>query len=521
MNSISNPGYFAASIGLSSSFMKKKELLLSLFILLIVCHSYLLTGQEIQTPLEKKEFSRPTTYQEICDFTGLLSQYSPSVKVDIAGKTVEGRNIYALQFSGSVFGSDAGKLRILIFAQQHGNEQSGKEAALLLARDLLKPANAYLLDRLDILIIPQVNPDGSEGNKRRNGNQADLNRNHLILTEPEVIAIHRLFDQYLFDVTLDVHEYYPFGESWKNFGYRNNSDVLLGVATNINVSSKLRDLSKNDYFPYMMDYLQKHEVSGFVYSPGGPPGEGYTRQSTFDINDGRQSFAIQNSFSFIQEGMNGKDVFADNLKRRALSQETGMRGLLEYAWIHAAEIKKTVAGERKQLISGSPDKVAIQCAHTPDGTVLHLPVNSYASGRDTTIEISDYRPVVKSILDVAKPSGYLIPKNMLLLMDWATRVGFVYGELPKHADIEQYKVVSIDSIDFEGDIVVNAQVQSTLLQEEIRTTDYLYLPTNQLKGNLLVIALEPRSMLGLVTYPLGSGLLRKGEDYPILRVVKK
>ena len=44
--------------------------------------------------------------------------------------------------------------------------------------------------------------------------------------------------------------------------------------------------------------------------------------------------------------------------------------------------------------------------------------------------------------------------------------------------------------------------------------DYIYLPTNQLKGSLIVIALEPKSMLGLVTYKNFSHLLKAGEEFP-------
>ncbi|MBK6344422.1 MAG: hypothetical protein IPF68_00550 [Bacteroidales bacterium] len=62
---------------------------------------------------------------------------------------------------------------------------------------------------MDFALIPQINPDGSEVNKRRNANDADLNRNHLILTEPETMALHNFFDKYRFEVTMDVHEYSP------------------------------------------------------------------------------------------------------------------------------------------------------------------------------------------------------------------------------------------------------------------------------------------------------------------------
>jgi hypothetical protein len=61
-----------------------------------------------------------------------------------------------------------------------------------------------------------------------------------------------------------------------------------------------------------------------------------------------------------------------------------------------------------------------------------------------------------------------------------------------------------------------------LITQQVRqivAADYLYIPTAQLKGNLAVIALEPKSMLGLATYPLFAGLLQVG-DYPVLRVNK-
>ena len=134
----------------------------------------------------------------------------------------------------------------MFLAQQHRNEQSGKEGALLLALAILKHENQYLYDKIELVIVPQVNPDGSELNQRRNGNDVDLNRNHLILTEPEVIAVHNLFNKFEFHVTLDVHEYFPFGETWKNYGYRDNSSILYGINTNPEIDSNIRVFQKTE-----------------------------------------------------------------------------------------------------------------------------------------------------------------------------------------------------------------------------------------------------------------------------------
>ena len=263
-------------------------------------------------------------------FIHLLDQSSDLLNVEILGKSIEDRNLYVMKFSNSEFGKDKSKIRVLIFAQQHGNEQSGKEGALLLARELLKPENKYLFDKIDFALVPQMNPDGSEKNKRRNGNDMDLNRNHLILTEPETIALHKLFNEYLFEVTMDVHEYSPYGGEWEKYGYRKNLDVTVGAMTNINISEDLRKFSYENYLPYAFNFIHKKGFSVFHYLPGGPPEKDYIRYSTFDINDGRQSMGIQNTFSFIQEGLNGKDNFADNIKHRAEGQMTGMLGLLQF-----------------------------------------------------------------------------------------------------------------------------------------------------------------------------------------------
>jgi len=393
----------------------------------------------------------------------------------------------------------------------------------LLASELVKPENHYLFDRIDLALIPQVNPDGSEKNQRRNGHDMDLNRNHLILTEPETRALHRFFDKYLFEVTIDVHEYSPYGEDWEKFGYRKNADVTLGATTNVNVWDKIRDLSNNDAVPAILKYISNTGYSSFVYCPGGPPGIDYIRHSTFDINDGRQSLGILNSFSFIQEGMNGEDTYAGNLQKRATSQLTGMMGLLDYAYKNKNTLKDLVAAGRKQLMN--PDyggSVSIQSDHFPDGSKLLLPLKSYSTSRDTVVEVIDYRPVVKSTLDIQRPLGYLVPDSLTELINWLDLQSISYRKFKPSGitSIVQYSIIRLDSIDFERDMIINPLVESgkIVLKD---ASSYVFVPVDQLKGNMLIIALEPKSMLGLVTYKQYEHLLKPGLPFPVLRLEKQ
>jgi hypothetical protein len=493
------------------------------FVILLSLSCALNAQKLLKTPLEINNYARPSTYPELSGFVHELEKSTDLVSVETAGFSVKGKNLYAIKFSASEFGQDKSKIRILIFAQQHGDEQSGKEGALLLARDLTLPENRYLFSRIDLMIIPQMNPDGSEINNRLNGNGLDLNRNHLILTEPETIALHRLFDRYLFEAAMDVHEYSPYGETWKKYGYRDNSDELLGTPTHISVSEKIRDLASNDFMPYLEKYCAGRQVSCFEYTPGGPPEIRYIRHSTFDINDGRQSLAIQNTFSFILEGRNGEDDFAENIRHRTISQMTAIRGLLEYTYLNAARIKKLVMAEREKIISGKADeKVPVQLVHAPNGQKLELPVYSYHTCKDSVITVNDYRPVVKSILDVDMPQGYLIPVADKELISWAERQGFITERLKpdRSVKIEQYSIGAIDSIDFEGDMVINPVITKKEFSKTIDIDDFIYFPVSQIKGTILVIALEPKSILGLATYPQFAYLVKAGTTYTVLRAEK-
>ncbi|MGQ9643661.1 MAG: M14 family zinc carboxypeptidase, partial [Ignavibacterium sp.] len=480
-------------------------------------------GVAQQTPLEKSNYTQLTSYEELSEFISEVDKFSDLINAEVIGTSTEGRNLYAVKFSKTDFGKDESKIKVLIFAQQHGNEQSGKEAALLLINELQKPENLYLFDKIDFALIPQMNPDGSEKNQRRNGNEMDLNRNHLILTEPETIALHKFFNKYLFEVTMDVHEYWPFGEEWKKLGFRRNFDVTVGAITNINISQRIRDISYQKYLPFIFSFIGERGYSAFHYLPGGPVGVDYLRYSTFDINDGRQSFGIQNTLSFIQEGMNGENYSTDNIEHRAKGQMTGMLGLLKFCYDNKDEIKEIISEERQNLIENKvDDKVAIQLDHFNNGSKLELKLLSYYSNKDTILTVDDFRPVVKSTYSVKRPKGYLIPKKLTELKEWMDNHNLFYTDarLESCDKVEEYFIDSIGIIDFERDTIINPYVSVNEVTDKINLSEYYLIPVNQLKNNMIVIALEPKSMLGLVTYKQFEHLLKQSKEFPIFRVIE-
>lgn len=481
------------------------------------------TAQDHFTPAQSKNFSSVSPYSEITEFLTRLEKSSDLVDVEIIGKSVQKRNIYTVQFSKGNFGKDPKKIKVLIFAQQHGNEQSGKEAALMLIAELCKPENQHYFDIIDLAVIPQMNPDGAEINKRRNGNEMDLNRNHLILTEPETQALHRYFDQFQFDMSIDVHEYSPYGEEWEKYGYRKNAQVTVGALTNINISTDMRRFEKQKVLPFMLNQIADAGYTSFEYCPGGPPEAEYIRFSTFDINDGRQSLGSIGTMSFIQEGMNGNDTFVENLRNRAYSQLAGMKAFLQFAYENAIEIKKLVSLERKSILENTAGSaISIQCDHKSNGSVLKLPLVNYSTKTDTIVEVHNFKPEVYSLKNVQAPFAYLIPKNDKNLINWCKTHHFKTIKSPEKNAFSVLKYAQTGytvTLDFEGDTVVLFPM-TEMAENNFNLHEYIILPANQPKGRMLVQALEPESVLGLATYKQFAYLFDNKSSFPILKMIK-
>jgi len=465
----------------------------------------------------------PTSYNELISCVKAVKNDKLNIILEYIAQSAEGRDIPALLVSKTKFGHDKNKLKVLIFAQQHGNEQSGKEGALLVLNKISSGKLNKLFDNIDLIIVPQVNPDGSEKNERRNGHAMDLNRNHLIMTEPEIIGLHKLFNKYLPEMTLDVHEYFPFTEDWEKFGYIKHWDEQFGAATNPNISEEIKSYSNNDFLPYVKQRLERNGFTFNNYILGGPPNEFRMRHSTFDINDGRQSLGILNTFSFILEGLNGKDAFKDNLKHRAEGQAAAIEAFLEFGAKNKNKIKELVSAERKKLVNSfEGDKVTIRMEHISGNNTLKLKLQSVLSGKDTVIAVNNYHNSFSKILESAKPAGYLLPKSDKRIKPFLDNHGITYSEYkPGRKDkLYKYTITWVDSVELEETMIPDPHVTKTKING-LNTEEYYFIPINQLHSNMLVLGLEPQSMLGVAVYNEYTDWITAGKDYPVIRIETK
>jgi hypothetical protein len=476
------------------------------------------------TPLEEAEGDSLTSYDSMMSFLEELQRGTRAFTLDTIGSSVEGRSLVLLRFTGpdGDAGADGGRLKLLMYAQQHGNEPSGKEAAIAFARDIAAGEFAEFLQNVELYLIPQVNPDGSELRQRRNAEEADLNRAHLTLSTPEVSALHSVFNGLKPEITLDIHEYSFTSSAWVEAGMYKDFGQQIGALSNANMSMKLRSYAWDRVIPTMREKLAPKGVQLQRYLVADGPTDRF-RYSTAALNDGRNSMGIYNSLSFLSEGRNGLTVEAD-IRERTRQQLETMKAFATFFSENAAEVKGLVEAERAKLAGdGLVPEVALVMDYEqdPDRPTVTVGVVDVQTGARETRTFENFFPTLKSTLSVRRPLGYAIPANLTDVLEVIGRHGIqaTPSDGPIRATVESYRMVAAEESWKEDKEFIEVDVAITR-GEVVLPAGAVMVWCDQIQSNLIVSLLEPQSQWGLAPLPEFQSLLEPGSLYPILRIME-
>jgi hypothetical protein len=481
------------------------------------------------TPLEKSRFSHLSSYEDMMFYLNALDKESKILSISIAGKSVMGRDIPLLHIyqDNSSFPVANRKIRVLVICQQHGTEPSGKEAALILTRYLLKEYS-YFLETLDIYIIPVVNPDGAELGQRKNSNNVDLNMNYVRLDQPESEAVHNVFLDLKPEVTLDVHEYNAVRKEWVSKGLIRDAEVMLDGPTNLNISSDLIDFSQKIVIAETGEKIKKEGFRFHRLVIGTPFKDDQMRFSSAAIRDGRQSFGIYNTLSFVLEGKRYADGLS-HIKRRTEAQLLAILAFLKTIATHHAETINRVDSARADIvkISDREDKlVHIQMDYFPDPKFppVSFPFFDLYKWKKTEIKLNNFHPVTKSKKSIRCPRAYIFKSDrkdlISLLKKHRVKMDSVISDTILAVEI--YKILQdVPSREEEKfsrkiDVLVRKEMKTITQQYKIIFLD-------QPAGQLIPLLLEPQSTWGILSVSSGmrkrfKKYARKNSDYPIWRV---
>ncbi|OOG40916.1 peptidase M14 [Rhodanobacter sp. C05] len=179
------------------------------------------------TPAEAAQFRITPSYADTLVYLERLQRTAPGV-IHLAtfGTTPEGRPMTVVIASGDgtfdpVAARKAGKPVVLLQAGIHPGEIEGKDAGLMLLRDIaITHKYPHLLDHLVLVYIPVFSVDGHENSSpyhriNQNGPESmgfrgqsqylNLNRDYVKADAPEMLAWLKLWQHWLPDFLIDVH----------------------------------------------------------------------------------------------------------------------------------------------------------------------------------------------------------------------------------------------------------------------------------------------------------------------------
>ncbi len=179
------------------------------------------------TPAEAAQFRTTPSYADMLAYLERLQRAAPSViHLVTFGTTPEGRPMTVVIASGDgtfdpVAARKAGKPVVLVQAGIHPGEIEGKDAGLMLLRDIaITGKYPHVLDHLVLVYIPVFSVDGHENSSpyhriNQNGPESmgfrgqsqylNLNRDYIKADAPEMLAWLKLWQHWLPDFLIDVH----------------------------------------------------------------------------------------------------------------------------------------------------------------------------------------------------------------------------------------------------------------------------------------------------------------------------
>jgi hypothetical protein len=176
------------------------------------------------TPTERSDFRTTPSYEETMQWLDKLCTATTMMKMITIGKSAQYRDIKMVIASREGFDKVAlkksSKPLLLIQAGIHSGEIDGKDAGMMLLRDIAFGNKKNLLDRVNILFIPILSVDAHERTSaynrvnqrgpenmgwRTNARNLNLNRDYSKLDTEEVKAVVGVISDYDPEMYLDLH----------------------------------------------------------------------------------------------------------------------------------------------------------------------------------------------------------------------------------------------------------------------------------------------------------------------------
>ncbi len=468
-------------------------------------------------PVDPRSLAKTISYAEMVSFLASVDGKGP-VHVSVEGTTAKGRAIYLVHATRG--GSPS--FRILFYAQQHGDEVSGKDALLFLVRDIVARPELLPLD-VDLWIMPMMNPDGAEAGTRRNGAGADLNRDHIVLEQPETQALHRVARRVRPHLAVDCHEFTRDSEERRGRGWIAWPDITMD-----GVNNPLFDPAVIAAAQRWVDESAAPEAAAghafLRYSVGGMPPDEEQRHSAPDIDGGLNAIGMYGGLSFIIEAavFRGANAPASDLGNRVDAYLVLLRRFVDGAGHRQDDLAAVEAARRRPLPQFIPTNYLWV---NPGMTVTQFPVIEAATGQTLKIPTANMMTVMAVKAAVPAPLAYAVdPGAAATFAPLLDRHGIPY-EVVNDGRIVKTESCTLLRIEDDFDELYGRYEGRQIVRREAPVErrlapGSLWVPLAGEAAVRAALVLEPAAMYGVYQYPRFRALTTPGQALPVVRVVR-
>jgi len=477
-----------------------------------------------QTPAEKVDFQqRGTLYTPMMEYVYDLDARSELLQVQKIAKTLLDRDIVVAIMSdppvyqpGDLANSD--RPVVLIVNNVHGGEYAGKDATLMLMRDLVLGELKPLLKKVVVLIVPTINPDGAEVYRRTNEQGFDLNRDYIKLESQEIHGlVTQVINRWHPDIHVDTH-------------HGGSAPYTLTYQTCLNPACDpdLVALGNNVIIPRIQAALRNENYDGFWYSgPSRLDGqEGWAptsceprKQHTYSGLSNMVGFLFETPSGTHRATNNGAEVVVvdsnDRYQHQVRGQYIGQRELIRFAAEEAARLRQTIEQAKLRAVElGSNDSdndpIILEYKQESKGNEQFWRAQGWGTRqpRDAQASVQFERvnlPVFtkfSTTRTTVRPWGYLLPPNLApvvpLLLDHEIAVQRTAE--PMELEVEVYYATEARHKEyFQGHYLVGTKVDKKVEKVQLPAGSF-FIPCGQAKANLISYLMEPETDDNLITW---------------------
>jgi hypothetical protein len=470
------------------------------------------------THAEKTEFRETGSYAGCVEFYRRLAEASRFARLEEIGRTSEGRPLYVLIASRDRAFTPAaarrtGKPVVLLQNGIHAGENGGKDAAMMLLRDLLVTRRLEkLLDSVIVLSIPVFNADGhervspwnriNENGPREMGfrvtaRRLNLNRDYLKADAPEMRAWLRLYTQWLPDLLIDNHV---------TDGGDAQYDVTVAAHTEQDIAPPVGAWVKNQFLPDLFRRLESlGHVPGF-YIEGRAAGGKALAVMTASPRYSTGYAAAQNRAALLVETHSLK-----SFRTRVWSHYDIMRASLERVAETAAALRRaSLEADRLQAAVAPGTPVFLEGTPAGEGEPYVLrgmkaeqvpsPVSGGTVARYTAEKADQQVILVRTLAPkVAPPAphGYIVPREWPEIIELLALHGVEMIPLEQPAEGEfgtlEFSDVRFAAAPFEGRFRVLSFAAAARTVRRAVAAGSVYVPVAQRAGKVAMHLLEPEA----------------------------